>query len=229
MYDLNMLKKYVDLCMMRNSYLNALQTNYKIICEYNSLKKPLKKNLLFKIPIQILSLIALAFISYHSYIRITYRHVSSYSMSFEGKFMLYIVFFAATLGFLALSVFTVIKIILTIKNIIKFIKLKKKLPTASQNIKRYEEFNNQISKEIASYNILPVCYWHLANVIIQYIFNRRAYTIKEAINLYESEFRQDAQFRAQMDSMNRIYYELRNNNRINSAGMAMISSSIIFK
>lgn len=229
MFDFNMLNKYAQLCLRRNVYLNALQANYKIYSDYNSLKAKLKKDLIIKIPIRILILVALAFIVYYSYFWGVPVRIGEKALSLEIRIILVAVLYFSAIIFAVLFVFTLIKVISTIIKIIKLIRLKIKLPAALENIKQNEELNNQISKEIAAYNLLPVCYWHLGNVIVQYILNGRADTIKDAINLYELEFRQDMQFRAQMDALNRIYNQLVNNKMVNAAGMAMISSSIIFK
>lgn len=227
MFDFNMLNKYAQLCSKRNVYLNALQANYKIYSDYNSLKIKLKKNILYKVPLQLLGLTALFFIFY--YLSQQFIHNSFNSLNIVLQNVLVMAIFVCFILFLILFVFTVIKVISTIISIFKFIRLKIKLPAALENIKQNEELNNQISKEIAEYNLLPVCYWHLGNAIVQYILNGRADTIKEAINLYEFEFRQDMQFRAQMDALNNINNQLVNNGVVNALGMAMITSSIIFK
>ncbi|WP_418841492.1 hypothetical protein [Ruminococcus sp.] len=137
--------------------------------------------------------------------------------------------FICKLAFLTIAILLIVSIILRISDVRKYKKYKKIIPYVISNIEETERSINSISRELASYDLLPVCYWHLGHYIIQYILNRRADTIKEAINLYETEYRQDMQFRNQMEALNRINRQLYDNKMVNAAGFAMVTSSIIWK
>lgn len=227
MFDFNMLNKYAQLCLTRNSYLNALQSDSNLYSKYIAAKKEYESiNPIFYFSWKIIALIILSIAIIFA---VKFANIKDTYHSITRKSPWELILIVCSVAFLFVFILLIVSFFSRISDVRKYKKYKKIIPDVISNIEKNEKIVNDISQEIASYNLLPVCYWHLGNVIVQYILNGRADTIKEAINLYEFEFRQDMQFRAQMDALNNINNQLVSNGVVNALGMAMISSSIIFK
>lgn len=89
---------------------------------------------------------------------------------------------------------------------------------------------------LISYDLLPDKYFYAGECIIGYILDRRADSIKEAINLFEAESRQNVQFKAQMDQLLAINqqiiatnHQLKSNQISNAIGQVAIAGVIGFK
>lgn len=213
--DYNTLNCYARLCLDRNTLLNNLNNLRNTYSNYLYAKQKVDKCK----PIIYLGwkILALAIISIIIYIILMLgKGKRSYQTHTFYRAFAPSIMFICELAFLTIAILLIVSIILRISDVRKYIKLKYKkiIPYVISNIEETERSINNISRELAAYDILPVCYWHLGHYIIQYILNRRADTIKEAINLYKTEYRQDMQFRNQM---------------VNAAGFAMVTSSIIWK
>lgn len=129
-------------------------------------------------------------------------------------------------------VFLIIKIIKSLSHNKKYKNAKKDIEIANTDIAYRVNEINKLSKQIASYNLIPYAYWYAGDKIVRYIINGRADTIKEAINLYEFELQNNMQFRMQMDRLNSIINSINNinrNTRINNAINALGFSFLYFK
>lgn len=228
MLDHNMLCRYSQLCLDRNNLLEKLNDLKYTYNRYSYAKQRVDKcKPIIYFGWKILTLIIISLIAFMVWSlgqgKKSYQCFRFYN-SF-GKILITI----CGIAFFIIAVLLIISIILRCSDIITYKHRKKNIPDVISNIEETEKSINIISKELALYNLLPVCYWHLGHYIIQYILNCRADTIKEAINLYEAEYRQDMQFRNQMEALNRINKQLQDNKMINAAGFAMVTSSILWK
>lgn len=93
--------------------------------------------------------------------------------------------------------------------------------TLSQKI---EADINNYTKQLVSYDVISPYYYCVADVILNYIVIGRADTVKEAINLFEYEQRQDAQFRIQMQQLQQINSTMQKNGLINAMGFATLGA-----
>lgn len=129
-------------------------------------------------------------------------------------------------------VFLINKIVKSLSHNKKYKNAKKDIEIANTDIAYRVNEINKLSKQIASYNLIPYAYWYAGDKIVRYIINGRADTIKEAINLYEFELQNNMQFRMQMDRLNSISDSINNinrNTRINNAINALGFSFLYFK
>lgn len=108
----------------------------------------------------------------------------------------------------------------------KIVKLKDDLLSIENDIQSLKNRLNGISCKIQSYDLLPVAYWYAGDRIMQYLINKRADNIKEAINLFEFERRQDIQFNKQMEALQNINGQLVRNGILNTAGMVVMTGAI---
>lgn len=228
MLDHNMLCRYSHLCLDRNNLLNKLNYLKCTYSKYSYAKQRVDKHKpIIYFGWKILALLIISLIAFMVWSsgqgKKSYQFFRFYN-SF-GTILITI----CGIAFFIIAVLLIISIILRCSDVITYKHRKKNISDVISNIEETEKSINSISRELASYDLLPVCYWHLGHYIIQYILNRRADTIKEAINLYEAEYRQDMQFRNQMEALNRINRQLYDNKMVNAAGFAMVTSSIIWK
>lgn len=129
-------------------------------------------------------------------------------------------------------VFLIIKIVKCLSRNKKCKNAKKDIAIANSDIEYRVNVINNLSKQIASYNLIPNAYWCAGDKIVKYIINGRADTIKEAINLYEFELQNNMQFRMHMDRLNSISNSINNINRnvrINNAINVLGFSFLHFK
>ena len=228
MLDHNMLCRYSQLCLTRSNLLNKLNDLKYTANKYSEAKEKVDKHkpiIYFGWKILTLFVIVIIYILIKNNLKIETVHYSSslYQLLHTVSNM------TCGIAFLTIFILLVVSVISRITDVNTYKTYKKIMPDVILDITKTERSINSISKELASYDLLPVCYWHLGHYIIQYILNRRADTIKEAINLYETEYRQDMQFRNQMEALNRINRQLYDNKMVNAAGFAMVTSSIIWK
>lgn len=108
----------------------------------------------------------------------------------------------------------------------KIVRLKDDLALIENDMISLKNQLNGISDKIQSYNLLPVAYWYAGDRIMRYLINRRADNIKEAINLFEFERRQDIQFNKQMEALKNINGQLVRNGILNTAGMVVMTGTI---
>lgn len=228
MLDYNTLNCYARLCLDRNALLNNLNNLRNTYSNYIYAKQKVDKcKPIIYFGWKILALVIISIIIY--IILMLGKGKRSYQTHTFYRAFAPSIMFICKLAFLTIAILLIVSIILRISDVRKYKKYKKIIPYVISNIEETERSINSISRELASYDLLPVCYWHLGHYIIQYILNRRADTIKEAINLYETEYRQDMQFRNQMEALNRINRQLYDNKMVNAAGFAMVTSSILWK
>lgn len=125
---------------------------------------------------------------------------------------------------IASIVFLVLMIIKTQTYNEELNRLKVKAASFKNFSKRVEDDINSYTKQLESYDMISPYYYCVADVILNYIVIGRADTVKEAINLFEFEQRQDAQFRMQMQQLQQINNTMQKNGLINAMGFATLGA-----
>lgn len=191
-----------DLAYKRNQLIDKLQKEYEEYRKYQEIKNKKAYSLwgyFWRIALLIVTLFYL--IKYPFYLAL---------------YILAFFLFIASIVFLIMMIAKTI----TYNNEMKDLKNKSSLFKAySVNL---EKEINDCTKELESYDIISPYYYCVADAILNYIVIGRADNVKDAINLFEYEQRQDAQFRMQMQQLQKINSNLQRNGLINAAGFATL-------
>ncbi len=221
--DITILNQLLYLCKTRNQWVNHLINLQRQKTEYMNL---INKKIFcfgpvwcFTWRIAVLIMIVILEI-FHSYNIKTNPDVGSRMASF-------MIIFILSLSFIGMAIWTIYKASTSISHKYKVKRAKSSIIVLNNNINDILNKINQISKQISEYNYLPEVYWFAGDMIINYILNRRADNLKEAINLFEYERRMNFQFNRQMQALQNINNLIRNNRKSNAAGNAVIAGAAI--
>lgn len=219
----NQLNELLVLCRSRNAMINTLTAYQKDL--HDCLKIVNKKIYCFG-PIWcfvwrivLLILLAIGLVYFGSIDIVTSRNIWYYIAP---------IFMALGLtAFIVILIFTIIKTITAPIHHFKAKQAKKKIEELEPKSNELIMQIDTLSDRIKGYDYLPEIYWYAGDIIISYIFNKRADNLKEAINLFEYERRMDIQFNKQMAMLEQINNEIKNNRRSNSMGNAILTGAVI--
>lgn len=222
--DRNKLIHILNLCKTRNEWINALIVNQndRIACLKIINKKIYALGSVWCFSWRVITILLLvSFAIYQQYNLKNNTDINSHITSM----LLLSVTITAIIG---MVIWTTYKIIASIIHKSKVKTSKAKLNTIESNINECITQIDFYSKQISDFEYLPEVYWYAGVIIINYILNRRADTLKEAINLFEMERRSNIQFNQQMYALQQINEEIRKNRRSNAIGMTVLTSATIF-
>lgn len=227
MLNLEELKYISNLCTNRNILINSLNNSIKNYSDCMKIinTKLYRFNIVWCFAWRILLLMGLSFIP----MLFTFLKDNTYDIILAYIFLMILVFtnFMIPPLFILTLIFLIIKICKSISHAFKLKRAKVDIVKYEQEINRLQQNINEYSHQLSAYNFLPAAYWYAGDVIINYILNRRADTLKEAINLFEFECRQDKHFQAQMEVLQKINNQLIKNGKTTAISSAVIASAVI--